>query len=74
MCIRPLDFFQCGDRLYTPESDVLRRQILTYKYGPALKGLRIMLAFAPAYSFIDVLIFSYNCILDVKLRVLDTCI
>ena len=25
--------FQCGDRLYTSESDVYRRQILTYKDG-----------------------------------------
>ena len=27
-------FFQCGDRLYASESDVYRRQILTYKDGP----------------------------------------
>ena len=27
-------FFQCGDRLYTSESDVYRRQILTYKDDP----------------------------------------
>ena len=27
-------FFQCGDRLYTSESDVCRRQILTSKNGP----------------------------------------
>ena len=26
--------FQCGDRLYTLETDVHRRQILTYKDGP----------------------------------------
>ena len=51
MSLRPLiicNFFQCGDRLYTSESDVYRRQILTYKDGPraervntvpALKGL-----------------------------------
>ena len=26
--------FQCGDILYTSESDVSRRQILTYKDGP----------------------------------------
>ena len=37
-------FCQCGDRLYTSglytsESDVHRRQILTYKGGPALKGI-----------------------------------
>ena len=24
----------CGDRLYTSESDVYRRRILTYKYSP----------------------------------------
>ena len=29
--------FQCGGRLYTSESDVCRRQILTYKDDPALK-------------------------------------
>ena len=34
-----LSFFQCGDRLYTSESDVYRRQILTYKDVPALKEL-----------------------------------
>ena len=38
MCLRPLEichFFQRGDRLYTSESDVYRRQILTYKDGPS---------------------------------------
>ena len=43
MGLRPLEifsFFQCGDRLYTSESDVYRRQILTYKDVPALKELR----------------------------------
>ena len=37
MGLRPLEifnFFQCEDRLYTSESDVYRRQILTYKDGP----------------------------------------
>ena len=37
MGLRPLEifkFFQRGDRLYTSESDVYRRQILTYKDGP----------------------------------------
>ena len=37
MGLRPLEivlFFQCGDRLYTSESAVYRRQILTYKDGP----------------------------------------
>ena len=36
MGLRPLEicsFFQCGDRLYTAESAVYRRQILTYKDG-----------------------------------------
>ena len=32
-------FFQCGDRLYTSESDVYRRQILTYKDGPRTEGV-----------------------------------
>ena len=27
-------FFQCGDRPYTSESAVYRRQILTYEDGP----------------------------------------
>ena len=30
-------FFQCWDRLYMIESDVYRRQILTYKDGPRAK-------------------------------------
>ena len=37
MGLRPLEifyFFQCGDRIYTSESDVYRHQILTSKYGP----------------------------------------
>ena len=36
MGLRPSEiwfFFQCGDRPYTSESDVYRRQILTYKDG-----------------------------------------
>ena len=40
MGLRPLEifyFFQCGDRLYTSESDVHRRQILTYKDSPPTK-------------------------------------
>ena len=32
-------FFQCGDRFYTSESDVYRRQILTYKDGPCTERL-----------------------------------
>ena len=37
MDLRPLEifyFFQCGDRLNTSESDVCRRQILTYIDSP----------------------------------------
>ena len=40
MGLRPLEmfeFFQCGDRLYSPESDVYRRQIVTYKNGRSAK-------------------------------------
>ena len=40
MGLRPLEifeFFQCGDRLYSPESDVYRRQIVTYKDGRSAK-------------------------------------
>ena len=33
-------FFQCGDRLYTSESDVYRRQILTYKDGPRTERVK----------------------------------
>ena len=33
--------FQCGDRLYTSESDVYRRQILTYKDGPRAKRVDV---------------------------------
>ena len=42
MGLRPLEIFllfQCWDRLIMSESDVYRRQILTYKV-PALKGSR----------------------------------
>ena len=37
MELRPLEileFFQCGNRFYTSESDVYRRHILTYKDDP----------------------------------------
>ena len=33
--------FQCGDRFYTSESDVYRRQILTYKDGPRTEGVKV---------------------------------
>ena len=32
---------QCGDRLYTSESDVCRRQILTYKDGSRAERSKI---------------------------------
>ena len=40
-----IEFFQCGDRLYTSESDVYRqnnrRQILPYKNGPRAERVKI---------------------------------
>ena len=42
MGVQPLDIFlllQCGDRLYTSESDVYRRQILTTKVD--LRAVRV---------------------------------
>ena len=35
--------FQCGNRLYTSESDVCRRQILTYKDGPRTERIKIFI-------------------------------
>ena len=35
--------YQRGDRLYTSESDVCRRQILTYKDGPRTERIKIFL-------------------------------
>ena len=35
--------FQCGDRLCTSESDVSRRQILTYKDGPRTESIKIFI-------------------------------
>ena len=35
--------FQCGDRLYTSESDVCRRQILMYKDGPRTERIQILI-------------------------------
>ena len=43
MGLRPLEifyYFQCRDRLYTSESDVYRRQILTYKDGPRTERVK----------------------------------
>ena len=40
-------FHEClikrGDRLYTPESDVYRRQILTYKDGPRSESIKLFI-------------------------------
>ena len=35
--------FQRGDRLYAAESDVCRRQILTYKDGPRTEIIKIFI-------------------------------
>ena len=43
MSLRPLEpfhFFQIGDRLYTSESGVYRRQILTYKDDPRAERVK----------------------------------
>ena len=43
MSVRPLDmFFQCGNRLYTSESDVYRRQILTHKDSPRTERVKVL--------------------------------
>ena len=37
MDLRPLEifsFFQCCDHLYTPQSDINKHQVVTYKEGP----------------------------------------
>ena len=48
MRLRPLiifEFFQCGDRLFTSESDVYRRQILTYKGSPHAERVKTYMAY-----------------------------
>ena len=43
MALWPLEvfyFFQCVDCLFTSESDVYRRQILTYKDGPRAERVK----------------------------------
>ena len=50
MGLRPVEifyFFQRADRFHTSESDVCTRQILTYKDGPALKGLNVLRSIGP---------------------------
>ena len=46
MGLRLLDmfkFFQCGDRFHTLESDVYRRQTLTYKGGPRAERVKVLI-------------------------------
>ena len=46
MGLRPLEIcllLQRGDRLYTSESDVYRRQILTYKVDPRAERVNTLL-------------------------------
>ena len=33
--------FQCGDRFYTPEYDVCRRQFLPYKDAPSTERIKV---------------------------------
>ena len=43
---------QCGDRLYTSESDVCRRQILTYKDGPRTERIeKFLIAVDPYHRY-----------------------
>ena len=56
MGLRPLEIYlllglQCGDRLYSSESDVYRRQILTTKIDPfAVKLKRLSSSFNDSFS------------------------
>ena len=53
MSVQPLEilkFFQGGGRLYTSESDVYRRQILTYKDDPRAERLVHVLSVVPSSS------------------------
>ena len=38
------EYLQCGDRLYTSESDVCRRQILTHKDSPRTARVKTIFA------------------------------
>ena len=40
MGVQPLEIIQCEDRHYTSESDVHRRQILTYNHGPRAERVK----------------------------------
>ena len=46
--------FQCGDRLYTSESDVYRRQILTYEGGPRTEKIKVfIMAVDPYHRYLN---------------------
>ena len=64
MGLRPVDifkFFQCRDRLYTSESAVHRRQILTYKDGPHTERVKYtILLTAPIYASNYLLLVTHN--------------
>ena len=56
MGVWPLEIFQlfqCGDRLYTSESDVYRRQILTYKDGTRAERVNLS-----SVALLHVLVYS----------------
>ena len=38
-----LQYFQCRDRPYTSDSDVYKRQILTFEDGPRAVGIKIII-------------------------------
>ena len=44
--------FQCGDRLYMSESDVCRRQILTYKDGPRTGRIKTIIMTVDPYHYV----------------------
>ena len=46
---RSAQHFQCGDRLYTSESDVCRCHILTYKDGPRTERIKTCLMVVVLY-------------------------
>ena len=51
MGLRPLEifnFFQCGDRLYTSESDVCK--IITYKDGPRAERVKALTAIIVVFN------------------------
>ena len=49
------NFFQCGDCLYTSESDVDTRQILTYKDGHRAERVSLLKVFETTLVFLTYL-------------------